>query len=63
MYMEYGCCGFRNSISIWYSDSPTGQFEFQKYIPNPGGYYGNGDLGSIFTDDDGTTYITQTVDF
>ncbi|MDR6553170.1 RICIN domain-containing protein [Paenibacillus qinlingensis] len=63
MYLEWGCCGYRASISIWSSDSPVGPFEFQQVIPNPGGYYGNGDLGSIFTDDDGTTYITQTVDW
>ncbi|WP_189015155.1 RICIN domain-containing protein [Paenibacillus marchantiophytorum] len=55
--------GYRNAISIWYSDSPVSQFEFQKLIPNPGGYYGNGDLGSFFTDDDGVTYMTQTVDW
>ncbi|OAS14912.1 RICIN domain-containing protein [Paenibacillus oryzisoli] len=62
MYLEWGCCNFRVSVSIWYSDSPVGPFEFQKVIENPGGLFGNGDLGSIFTDTDGTTYITQTVD-
>ncbi|MCM3629474.1 RICIN domain-containing protein [Paenibacillus glycanilyticus] len=63
MYMEYGCCGYRNSVSIWYSDSPTGPFTYQKVMVTPGNYYGQGDLGSIFTDDDGSTYLSYTVDW
>lgn len=62
MFLEWGCCGYRVSALIWYSDSPAGPFEYQKVIENPGGKFGNGDIGSLFTDVDGTTYITQTVD-
>ncbi|MCM3747820.1 RICIN domain-containing protein [Paenibacillus pasadenensis] len=64
MYMEWGYGGGggnRNTISIWYSDTPTGTFTYQKNIPKPNGY-AMGDLGSIFTDTDGSTYISYTID-
>ncbi|MGG1516349.1 RICIN domain-containing protein [Paenibacillus oryzisoli] len=62
MYSEWGANdGNRNSIAIWYSDSPTGPFTYQKKIGKPGGYT-MGDLGSIFTDSDGSTYISYTSD-
>ncbi|WP_251563193.1 RICIN domain-containing protein [Paenibacillus pasadenensis] len=64
MYMEWGYKNEikqRNTISIWYSDSPTGTFTYQKNIIKPGGY-AMGDLGSIFTDSDGSVYISYTID-
>ncbi|MCM3747818.1 family 43 glycosylhydrolase [Paenibacillus pasadenensis] len=62
MYMEWGYGGGnRNTISIWYSDTPTGTFTYQKNIIKPNGY-AMGDLGSIFTDTDGSTYLSYTID-
>ncbi|OXM17257.1 RICIN domain-containing protein [Paenibacillus herberti] len=54
--------GNRNKITIFTSDTPNGPFTYEKHITKPGGY-NMGDLGSIFTDDDGSTYITYTIDY
>ncbi|MDR6550258.1 hypothetical protein [Paenibacillus qinlingensis] len=51
----------RNKLAFFTSSSAEGPFTFQRYIARPSGY-SMGDLGSIFTDDDGSTYITFTVD-
>ncbi|MCM3626826.1 RICIN domain-containing protein [Paenibacillus glycanilyticus] len=53
--------GNRNKIAIFTSDSATGPFTYEKYISRPGGNK-MGDLGSIFTDSDGSTYLTYTND-
>ncbi|MCM3747819.1 RICIN domain-containing protein [Paenibacillus pasadenensis] len=63
MYMEWGYGGGnRNTISIWYSDTPTGTFTYQKNIIKPNGY-AMGDMGSVFTDTDGSTYLSYTIDY
>ncbi|MEC0226424.1 RICIN domain-containing protein [Paenibacillus alba] len=54
--------GNRNKITYFTSDTPNGPFMYQKNISQPSGYK-MGDLGSIFTDDDGSTYITYTIDY
>ncbi|MGG1516345.1 hypothetical protein ABE504_13075 [Paenibacillus oryzisoli] len=51
----------RNKLAFFTSSSAEGPFTFQNYIARPNGY-SMGDLGSIFTDDDGSTYLTFTVD-
>ncbi|MCM3747768.1 RICIN domain-containing protein [Paenibacillus pasadenensis] len=53
--------GDRNKITIFTSASATGPFTYEKYISKPAGW-GMGDLGSILTDDDGSTYITYSDD-
>ncbi|MBM7564069.1 RICIN domain-containing protein [Paenibacillus sacheonensis] len=54
--------GNRNKLTLFTSDSPNGPFAYEKNISQPGGYK-MGDLGSIFTDADGSTYITYTIDY
>ncbi|MCM3746895.1 RICIN domain-containing protein [Paenibacillus pasadenensis] len=51
----------RGKLTFFTSDTPQGPFQYQKYIAMPGGYK-MGDLGTIFTDSDGSTYITYTID-
>ncbi|NIK71906.1 hypothetical protein FHT67_005383 [Paenibacillus sp. BK720] len=63
MFAEWGSGdGNRNKITIFTSDSAAGPFTYEKYISQPGGWK-MGDLGSIFTDSDGSTYITYTIDY
>ncbi|MCM3631167.1 RICIN domain-containing protein [Paenibacillus glycanilyticus] len=52
----------RNKLAIFTSAAADGPFTFEKVILTPGGWT-MGDLGSIFTDSDGSTYITYTTDY
>ncbi|MCM3745918.1 RICIN domain-containing protein [Paenibacillus pasadenensis] len=54
--------GSRNKLTIFTSDSVTGPFTYEKHIAKPAGW-GMGDLGSIYTDSDGSTYITYSDDY
>ncbi|MGG1515494.1 RICIN domain-containing protein [Paenibacillus oryzisoli] len=51
----------RKGLTFLTSDSPDGPFVFNNNDPLPSGYT-MGDLGSIFKDDDGSTYISFTSD-
>ncbi|OAS22392.1 RICIN domain-containing protein [Paenibacillus oryzisoli] len=63
MISEWGSGdGNRNKLMFFTSDNPDGPFTYEKNIAQPGGFK-MGDLGSIFTDDDGSTYITYTIDY
>ncbi|OXM17096.1 RICIN domain-containing protein [Paenibacillus herberti] len=52
----------RNKLAFFTSSNPAGPFTFDNFIAKPSGY-SMGDLGSIFTDADGSTYITFTIDY
>ncbi|OXM17098.1 RICIN domain-containing protein [Paenibacillus herberti] len=52
----------RNKVTIFTSDTAAGPFKYEKFIATPGGYKA-GDLGSIFTDTDGSAYLTYTIDY
>ncbi|WP_204787655.1 hypothetical protein [Paenibacillus oryzisoli] len=53
--------GSRNRLVYLTSSSINGSFTYNRYDEKPGGYK-MGDLGGIFQDDDGSTYITFTSD-
>ncbi|MCM3748878.1 hypothetical protein M3223_16105 [Paenibacillus pasadenensis] len=63
MLMEWNTLetGTRNRLVYLTSSSIDGPFTYNKYDEKPGGYK-MGDLGGIFKDDDGSTYITFTSD-
>ncbi|MCM3746894.1 RICIN domain-containing protein [Paenibacillus pasadenensis] len=52
----------RNKMAVFTSSTAAGPFTYEKFIAMPGGY-NMGDLGSVFTDTDGSTYITYTIDY
>lgn len=52
----------RNKLAFFTSSSAAGPFTFDNFVAKPSGY-SMGDLGSIFTDADGSTYITFTIDY
>jgi hypothetical protein len=62
MLIEWGNDPNRNKLTFFTGDHAEGPFTYEKHIVKPGGW-GMGDLGSIFTDDDGQTYISYTTDY